>query len=105
MFCHLGGLASYAVPIPFAGVIVPLVLWLMKRDQYPLVNDQGKEAVNFQISMAIYYLISLALLLVLVGFVLLAALAVFQLVCIIIATMKASEGVRYRYPMCIRFVT
>jgi len=104
MFCHLSALAGFVVTVPFAGVIGPLVLWLIKRDEFPFVNDQGKESVNFQISMAVYYLVSVALAFLLIGIPLLIALAVFNLVCVILATIKANEGECYRYPLCIRFI-
>ena len=105
MFCHLAGLSGYVVPVPFAGVIGPLVLWLIKKDVYPLVDDQGKEAVNFQITMAICALVCLPLLCVFgLGAVLLVGVAIFDLVFIIMATIKANDGVKFRYPVSIRFI-
>jgi hypothetical protein len=52
MTCHLASFAGYVLPL--GNIIGPLVAWLMKRDEFPLVDDQGKEALNFQISMTIY---------------------------------------------------
>lgn len=104
MFCHLGALSGYVVPVPFAGVIGPLVVWLLKRDEFPLVADQGRESVNFQISMAIYTLATIPFVFILIGIPILIALAIFDLVCVIIATIKANEGVQYRYPLCIRLI-
>lgn len=101
MFCHLGGLGMCAFPL---NVILPLVVWLIKKDEYPLVNDQGKESLNFQLSILIYTLVSLILVLVVVGIVLLLAVAVFDIVMIVIAAIKANEGVAYRYPLTIRFI-
>jgi len=80
------------------------VVWLIKKDEYPRVDEQGKESMNFQISMAIYSLISLLLVFVLIGFVLLIAVVVFDLVYVIIASVKAQQGESYKYPMCIRFI-
>jgi uncharacterized Tic20 family protein len=102
MFCHLAALAGFI--IPFGNIIGPLIVWLMKREEYPLVNDQGKESLNFQISILIYIAISVVLALLLIGFLLLVAIGVFSLVMIILAAMKANEGVSFRYPLCIRFI-
>jgi uncharacterized protein len=102
MFCHLSALAGFV--IPFGNVIGPLVIWLMKKDVYPLVDDQGKEALNFQISMTIYFIVSGILILILIGIVLLIGLAIFEIVVIIMAMIKANEGVAYRYPLSIRFI-
>ncbi len=102
MFCHLAALAG--VIIPFGNIIGPLVIWLIKKDEYPLVNDQGKEAVNFQITMTIFMIVSAILILILIGIVLLIGLGVFAVVMTIVAMVKANEGVAYRYPLNIRFI-
>ena len=104
MLCHLCGLALF-LPVPFGHVIAPLVVWLIKKDEMPFVNEQGKEALNFQISIAIYFIVSLVLLLAVVGFVLLPAVVIFDVVVIVIAAMKANQGIGYRYPLCIRFIS
>ena len=103
MLCHLLALAGF-IGIPFGNIIGPLVIWLVKKDQYPFVDDQGKESLNFQISLTIYAAVSAILMLVAIGFVLLAAVAVFGLVMIIIAAVQANQGVAYRYPLTIRFL-
>ena len=102
MFCHLSALAGFI--IPFGHLIGPLVIWQMRKDVFPLVDDQGKESLNFQLSLTIYYLVSAVLIIVLIGFVLLIGLGIFSLVMIIIAGINANTGTRYRYPMTIRFV-
>ncbi len=101
-FCHLGTFGGYFVP--FGSIIVPLVIWIIQKDNYPLVDDQGKEALNFQISIFIYKLISLILVFVLIGIPLLIGVMGFDLVMTIIASIKANEGIRFRYPMTIRFI-
>ena len=103
MFCHLSTFAG--IFIPFGNIIAPLVIWLTQREAFPFVDDQGKEAINFQITMTIAFLVSLLSLFILVGFILLPALALFDLIITVIACMKASEGITYRYPICIRFIT
>ena len=103
MFCHLAGLCGYVVPL--GNALGPLVLWLIKREEFPLVNDQGKEALNFQLTMLIAGLICIPLVFACgIGIVLGGIVAVFDLVFIILATIKANAGVAYRYPVCIRFI-
>lgn len=102
MFCHLSALAGYM--IPFGSVIGPLIIWSMKKDEFPYVNEQGKEALNFQISMLIYFIISAFLVLIVVGILLLIALGIFQLIMIIIASIKANNGEKFVYPLSMKFI-
>ncbi|MFZ5647113.1 MAG: DUF4870 domain-containing protein [Bacillota bacterium] len=102
MFCHLGGFCGYF--IPFGNIIVPLILWLVKKDEFPFVDYHGKEALNFNISMTIYAAVSLLLGIVLIGFVLLLVLLILDIVFIIMATVEANKGGYYRYPLTIRFI-
>lgn len=102
MLCHLLALSGYLVP--FGHLIGPLVIWLLKRQDMPFVESQGKESLNFQISITIYVGVSLVLCFVLIGFPLLIGLAIFNLVVIIMASIKASEGKPFTYPLCIRFL-
>jgi uncharacterized Tic20 family protein len=102
MFCHLAALIGFV--IPFGNIIGPLVIWVLKKDEYPLVNENGKEALNFQISMTIYFIASLLLIIVVIGIPLLIALGFFELIAIVIAAIKANEGVTFRYPLTIRFI-
>jgi uncharacterized protein len=104
MLAHLSTLVGY-VAIPFGNIIAPLIIWLVKRDQSRFIDDQAKESLNFQISMSIYAVISFVLMLVLIGFVLIPILYVFGIVMVIIAAIKANDGVHYRYPITIRFIT
>ena len=103
MFCHLASFAGLV--FPFVGsVLGPLVVWLLKKDEYPLVDDQGKEAMNFNISMVIDYVVSIILIIVVIGIPLLIGLFLFDVIVTIIAMVKASEGVKYRYPLAIRLI-
>jgi len=102
MFCHLSALSGFV--IPFGNVIAPLIIWILKKEEYPLVNDQGKEAINFQISMTIYIIASVILIIIVIGIPLLIMLGLFELIVIVIASIKANEGVNYRYPLTIRFL-
>jgi len=103
LFAHLSALSIF-VAIPFGDILGPLIIWLVKKDTMPFVNDQGKESLNFQLSVLIYGIVAGILCFVLIGIPLLIALGIFDLVMVIIATVKASNGVAYRYPLCIRFI-
>ena len=102
MLCHLSTLSGYL--IPFGNIIGPLVVWLIKKDEYAFVEDQGKEALNFQISVMIYSIVSGILVFLIIGLPLLIAVLIFDLVMTIVAAVKANEGEYYRYPLTIRFI-
>ena len=102
MFCHLSVLIGYV--IPGASLLAPLVIWLLKREEMPFVDDQGKESLNFQITMFIGFIISFILAFLVIGFLLMILLAIFDLIMVIMAAMKANEGVRYRYPYSLRLI-
>ncbi len=109
MLCHL--LALSGLVTAGAGFILgPLIIWLIKKDSSPYVDVQGKESVNFELSMLIY---GAAVGVVgAIGFFILpclaiplaVALGIFVIVMVIIASMKANQGIIYRYPLCIRFI-
>lgn len=101
MLCHLSALAGLVMP--FGHLIGPLVVWLIKRHEYPFVEDQGREALNFQLSVTIYALVILLLTLGVIGFVLIPIFYVYVIVFTIIASVKANDGHAYRYPLTIRF--
>jgi len=102
MFCHLSALLG--IWVPFGSLIGPLILWQMKREMDPFIDDQGKEALNFQISVAIASAICLLLMVVVIGFFLFGLLAIGALVLTIIAGVKANEGQVYRYPFIWRLI-
>lgn len=102
MVMHLSALLGYVMP--FANLLVPLVIWLLKKDESPALDRVGREVLNFNISILIYAIVSAVLALVLIGFLLLAALWVFGLVVTIIASVRANEGSFYHYPVTIRFL-
>lgn len=103
MFCHLAGLAGLIVPV-VGCVLGPLIIWQIKKEDFPFVDEQGKEAVNFQISMLIYGIVAGLLCFACVGFVLAPAVAIFDIVFLLIAAIKTNNGLHYRYPLCIRFI-
>ena len=103
VLCHVSALIGFFVP--WAGhIVAPLIVWLIKRGDSPEIDAHGKESLNFQLSMLVYSIISGILCLLLIGFVLLAILHVLNVVFVIIASLRASEGKFYRYPFTIRFL-
>jgi hypothetical protein len=102
MLAHLTAFAAFLIPL--GSIIAPLIVWLVKRDQSEFVGDQGKEALNFNISVLLAGIICGVLVWVFIGILLGVALFIFWLTMTIIAGIKASEGVRYRYPVTLRLV-
>ncbi|MFC5578635.1 DUF4870 domain-containing protein [Lysobacter niabensis] len=103
MAAHLSSLATFLVP--GGNVLGPLIVWLVKKDTMPFVADQGKEALNFNITVLIAAIISFILMIVVIGFLLLAVVAAGWLVLTILAAMESSKGVAYRYPFTLRLVS
>lgn len=110
--CHLLGFLIFVIP-GVGHILGPLILWLAKREGNPFVDQQGKEAVNFQVSFTLWYLIAAGVATVLfwtlvvpilMGIVLLV-LAVVWLVAMILAAVSASKGRAYRYPLTLRLIT
>jgi uncharacterized Tic20 family protein len=99
---HLSALVGYV--IPFANLVIPLVIWLVKRHESPDIDAVGREVVNFNLSMLLYATVGFLLTFVLIGFVVLLGLWLFGLVVTIIAALRANDGWRYRYPLTIRFL-
>jgi len=102
MFAHLAAFAGFV--IPFGNIIGPLIVWQMKKDM-PFVNEQGREALNFQITVAIAFFACLILAFVLIGLLLMPLVVIGAMVFTVIAALKANEGINYRYPIAIRLVT
>ena len=102
MVVHLSAFAGHI--FPFAHIIAPLVIWLIRRDTSAFVNDQGREAVNAQISITIYAAVAGVLCFVLIGIPMLGALYVANIVLIIVAAIAAHDGKTYRYPFILRLV-
>src|SRR5262245_41203380 len=86
---HLSPLAMFT-SIPFANAIAPLVIWLIKKDTMPILNMHGKEVLNFQISICIYAAVAIMLCFVLIGFFLLPAIGIFNLIMTILGAIDAN---------------
>ena len=103
MLCHLSAFSVY-VGVPFGNILGPLVIWLVKRDESPFVDEQGKEAINFHLSMTIYGFVAAILCVILIGFPMLFALWISSLVLVVIAAVKSNDGHWYQYPITMRLL-
>lgn len=99
---HLSAFTVF-VGLPFP-VIGPLVVWLMKRGDDDYAEWHAREALNFNISIMIYTIVSAVLILLVVGIVLLPAVLISWFILVIVGAVKASSGEYYRYPMTLRFI-
>ena len=113
MLCHVTSIAGFVVP--FGNIFGPLIIWLIKKEQDPYIDAQGKESLNFQISITIYGVILLLLFVftsfqfVFPDFVLLfwlggLGLYVTSAILVILASVQVSKGNFYSYPLTIRFL-
>ncbi|KAA8695016.1 DUF4870 domain-containing protein [Pseudomonas syringae pv. tagetis] len=102
MFCHLSAFAG--LMFPFGNLLGPLIIWQLKKDADPFIDAQGKEALNFQITVAIAATVSMLLVLLVIGFALLTLVGIGAAVLAIIAGIKANDGVDYRYPFTLRLI-
>lgn len=103
VFCHLTALLAL-FKIPLGHILGPLIIWLWKKDTFPLVNEQGKESLNFQISFTIYAVIVYLLCFVYIGFLLILPIIAFDVVCVIVASIKIANGDKFKYPLAIRLI-
>jgi hypothetical protein len=105
MACHLAALLGVVIPSAFLiEVVGPLVVWLVNRDESRLVDEQGAEAVNFQVTMTALYLACIPLMLVIVGIPLFYTLKLLNLVLVIVAAVRVQRGEDFRYPFNLRLV-
>ena len=102
MLCHLAAFLGFV--FPFGSVVGPLILWQMKKEVDPFIDDQGKEALNFQITVAIAWMVCIVLAFAVIGFFLMVALAIATVVLTIVGSIKANKGIAYRYPLTWRVV-
>ena len=102
MLCHFSAFAGLI--FPFGNFLAPLIIWLVKKEELPFVEDQGKEVLNFQISMTIYLLISGMLCIILIGIPIIIGLVIFCFIITIIAAISANDGKSYRYPINLRLI-
>lgn len=97
--CHLAPLAGYALAFPGAGILCPLLVWLCRRDESDFVDEQGRQAINFQIMMGLLALGSWMLVPLLVGIPLLLAVRLIGGLFAIAAALKTASGRSFNYPV------
>lgn len=102
MLLHFSMLLGFVVPL--AGLIAPIVIWQVKKNEMPAIEEHGKNATNWIISAVIYAIISTILVFVVVGIPLLIALGILSIVFPIIAGVKANNGETWKYPLTIAFI-
>lgn len=99
--CHLAAFGAFILPF-FGNIIIPAVVWLLKRESHPFVDDQGKEVLNFQITLTLMVFVSALLCFVIIGFLLLPAVGIYGVIMTIVGAVRANDGVTYRYPFTLR---
>ena len=102
MFLHLSLLLGTVAPI--IGLVAPIVIWQIKKDEMPLMDVHGKNVMNWIISFVIYCTMSVILIFVIIGIPLLIALAAISLIFPIIGGIKANKGEVWKYPMTMEFL-
>lgn len=102
MLCHLSAFAGFF--FPFGGIIGPLICWLSKKDESAWVDLNGKESMNFQLSILLYIVLAIPLCFIIIGIPIVVFLGFLKVICIIIASVKASKGERFKYPLAIPFI-
>jgi uncharacterized protein len=102
MAAHIGSLVAAWLAL---GLIAPLLVLLIKGGRSPYIRRHAVESLNFQINALIYIVLCFVLMFVLIGFVLIVVYGIFYLVCVITATVRASNGAEYRYPLTLRLVS
>ncbi|MDO9579901.1 MAG: DUF4870 domain-containing protein [Bacteroidales bacterium] len=102
MLCHLSAFAGFF--FPFGAIIGPLICWLSKKDESAWVNENGKASLNFQLSILLYIVLAIPLCFIIIGIPIIVILGTLKIICIIIASVKAAKGEKFRYPLVIPFI-
>jgi uncharacterized Tic20 family protein len=101
LFAHL---SAFSTLVGVPGFVGPLVIWLMKKDESPFVEDQAKESLNFQITMFLAGVVAALLCLVFIGFLMLPVVFLLDIILPIFGAIAANKGEAYRYPFCVRLI-
>lgn len=104
LFAHLGGFAGYVLPL-LGNILLPLILWAVKRHQMPALDAHAKAAINFQASISIYFFISWMLASYIIGVFLMVAVALLQLISMLQAMNAVNKNEVYKYPLSIPFLS
>lgn len=103
VLAHASAFLMFLIP-GAGGIIGCLIIWLLKRDESAYVDDQAKEALNFNITVFVYEIIAGIMVFIAIGVPLLIAISVFWFTFTVIGMVKASKGLKYRYPLTIHFI-
>ncbi len=103
LFLHLAGFAMFVIPIG-GGLILPLILWLLKKDESEWVNVNGMASINHQISIHLYIILTIPLVFIRIGILIIAMILIFNIVVLTMASVKAAKGQLFRYPLSIPFL-
>jgi len=95
VLCHLLGVV---------GFFAPLVIWLNEKDKHKFVDEHGQEALNYQMSLLVYFAVAGLLCFIKIGFILLFVLLIIHVIFVGEAAVKASKGEQYRYPIAFRLL-
>jgi uncharacterized protein len=101
-FLHLSLLAGFVVP--FAGLVVPIIIWQLKKNEFPSLDAHGKVVMNWLISEVIYAVAGIILTFLIIGIPMLIALGVVGIVFPVIGAIKANNGELWNYPLSITFL-
>ncbi len=104
VLCHALALVGHLTHFVGGHILAPLIVWLLKRHESPQIDAHGKESLNFQLSMLLYEVIAIVFCFVLIGIPFLVALWALNIIFVIVASIKASDGELWRYPLTIRFI-
>ena len=102
LLAHLGTLLGYSIVL--GNFLVPLFIWLSKKEEAPEVGDHAKESLNFQLSLTLYLLLSIPLIFVGIGVALIIVIVLLNVVLVIQAALEADKGRLFRYPLNLRLI-
>ena len=102
MFTHLAGLGGFLIPL--GSIAGPLVLWLLRKDRSEMIDQHGREVLNFQISILIYFTCAVVMAFFVIGFFLLPAVLVLQVVASILGAIRVNDDEEFHYPLTIKFL-
>ena len=102
MLLHLSVLLGFVIPI--AGLVAPIVIWQIKKDESAMLDEHGKVVMNWLISMFIYYVLGILLTFVLIGIPILIGLSIIGVAFPIIGGLKANSGELWKYPLSMTFL-
>jgi len=103
MAAHLSAFAGFIIPW-LGGIVGPLIVWFLKKEEMPAVDTEGKKAINFQISILIYSAAAVLLIFIGIGIPILIGLAIFDVVMVIIASMKTYSKEEFQYPLSLKLI-